>query len=88
MKLQTLKPIKYHELDACWKKPTPLRVELNNDGSTCNGSIGAGGLLRDEHGNWIRGFSSFLGSGSSMLVDVISLNFGVLWAGVLWLLLH
>jgi hypothetical protein len=42
-----------------WTPPPDGFVKLNIDGSCgASGDIGSGGLLRDNKGNWIAGFSS------------------------------
>ena len=44
---------------ASWEKPDPGWIKLNTDGSS-SGSVGiavGGGLIRDEFGNWLIGFS-------------------------------
>ncbi|CAL2272822.1 unnamed protein product [Prunus armeniaca] len=57
---------------------TPLGVcKVNTDGSRINSSgfIGAGGLLRDSCGSWIKGFSVNLGYGSIIEAEL----WGIFW---------
>lgn len=46
-------------------------VKLNMDefAITSTGSAGGGGLIRDEWGNWILGFSRKIGKTSSFVVE-------------------
>ncbi|CAL8991959.1 unnamed protein product [Prunus brigantina] len=57
--------------------PFPGVCKVNTDGSRINSSclIGAGGLLRDSCGNWIKGFSANLGYGSIIEAEL----WGIFW---------
>ena len=61
-KLCASKPTRNNHLvvkQASWEKPDPGWIKLNTDGSL-SGSVGTaagGGLIRDEFGNWVIGFS-------------------------------
>ncbi|KAF5764007.1 putative ribonuclease H domain-containing protein [Helianthus annuus] len=56
-----------------WSPPPPGRFKMNTDGA-CHpmrqdggvqrGPSGYGGILRDHHGNWVRGFIGFIGDQS------------------------
>ena len=45
-----------------------------------NGSdrAGCGGLVRDEHGNWIGGFTRYIGSTNSFIAELWGLREGLL----------
>ncbi|VVA35374.1 PREDICTED: ribonuclease [Prunus dulcis] len=60
-----------------WMAPLPGVCKVNTDGSRINSSglIGAGGLLRDSCGNWIKGFSVNLGYGSVIEAEL----WGIFW---------
>ncbi|KAI5351228.1 hypothetical protein L3X38_004119 [Prunus dulcis] len=60
-----------------WQAPLPGRCKVNSDGSRkhARGYIGAGGLLRDQAGNWIKGFSVNLGVGSVIEAEL----WGIFW---------
>ncbi|KAI5324318.1 hypothetical protein L3X38_033391 [Prunus dulcis] len=63
--------------------PLPGVCKVNTDGSRINSSglIGAGGLLRDSCGNWIKGFSVNLGYGSVIEAEL----WGIFWGlGMAW----
>ena len=47
-----------------WEKPPFGLVKLNMDGSADGnpGLAGYGGLLRDDHGNWLAGFARRIGT--------------------------
>ncbi|GAV83710.1 RVT_3 domain-containing protein [Cephalotus follicularis] len=46
-----------------WERPLSLFFKLNIDGSSKGnpGNLGAGGLIRDNSGNWVLGFTCFIG---------------------------
>ncbi|CAL2255075.1 unnamed protein product [Prunus armeniaca] len=60
-----------------WIAPTHGVCKINTDGSrnSDSGSIGAGGLLRDNYGAWIKGFSVNLGVGSVLEAEL----WGIFW---------
>ena len=55
-----------------WTPPPTGFVKLNTDGSVlCNpGHASSEGLLRDSNGNWIQGFSHFLGITNSLVAEL------------------
>ena len=55
-------------------------MKLNTDGSanTSTGSAGGGGLIRDEGGNWILGFSRKIGKVNSFMAETWALRDGLL----------
>ena len=58
-----------------WEKPNLGWVKLNTDRSL-SGSIGiaaGGGLIRDEFGNWVIGFSRKIGRTDSFVAEIWSL---------------
>ncbi|CAA0836031.1 Polynucleotidyl transferase- ribonuclease H-like superfamily protein [Striga hermonthica] len=62
-----------------WMRPPPDWVKLNSDGSY-NGVSGlgyAGGLLRDENGNWLGGFTLNIGYCSIMAAELWGLFRGL-----------
>lgn len=66
-------------INISWKLPPLGWFKLNIDGSclgNCrnSGSISVGGLIRDHCGNWVLGFSAFLGQGSSFTVELWALH--------------
>ena len=53
---------KHLKIASLWAPPTWPFLCLNTDGARKgNGEASAGGLLRDCHGNFIHGFSAYLG---------------------------
>ena len=54
-----------------WEKPSSGWMKLNTDGTanTSLGSTGGGGLIRDEWGNWVLGFSRKIGDANSFMVE-------------------
>lgn len=55
-----------------WKPPDPDHYKINTDGTynTRTKSIGAGGLMRDNNGTWVRGFSINLGIGDILQAEL------------------
>ena len=55
-------------------------MKLNTDGTanTSLGSAGGGGLIRDEWGNWVLGFSRKIGNVNSFMVETWALRDGLL----------
>ncbi|KAK8575263.1 hypothetical protein V6N12_062939 [Hibiscus sabdariffa] len=59
-----------------WLKPRRGWVKANADGAynVVNNKVSVGGVIRDEHENWLFGFSRNIGICSSLLAEVLSLN--------------
>ncbi|PNX62683.1 ribonuclease H, partial [Trifolium pratense] len=59
-----------------WKAPAHGWYCLNTDGAAkgIDGLTGCGGLVRDENGRWIRGFSRNLGIASAYMAELWSLH--------------
>ena len=62
-----------------WEKPRAGWLTLNTDGSagSNSGPAGGGGLLRDENGNWVKGFARKIGNTSSYLAELWALQDGL-----------
>lgn len=60
-----------------WMRPDSNYVKLNIDGSAKANLVGAGGLLRDCHGNWVSGFSVFIGYGTSFSAELWGIIKGI-----------
>lgn len=62
-----------------WESPNTGIFKLNVDGSCkpASGNIGAGGVLRDSFGNWIKGFAVNLGNGQVLEAELWGLFFGL-----------
>lgn len=54
-------------------------AKLNTDGSACGsaGGGGDGGILRNEHGNWINGFARNCGKVNSVMAELWALRDGL-----------
>ena len=63
-----------------WEKPTEGWRKLNTDGFSLGniGRAGGGGLIRDEEGNWILGFSRQIGVTSSFIAELWALRDGLI----------
>ena len=63
-----------------WEKPELGWLKLNTDASS-NASLGSaagGGLIRDERGNWVIGFTRKLGTVNSFTAEIWALRDGLL----------
>ncbi|KAL0006038.1 hypothetical protein SO802_013599 [Lithocarpus litseifolius] len=63
-----------------WEKPEVGWMKLNTDGASnaVLGLAGGGGLIRDEAGRWVVGFSRKLGKVNSFLAELWALKDGLL----------
>ena len=63
-----------------WEKPDMGWVKLNTDGAAdvAAGSAGGGGLIRDDQGNWIIGFTRKISKAYSFLAETWALHDGLL----------
>ena len=63
-----------------WEKPSTSWVKLNTNGSAnaSSGSTEGGGLIRDDRGNWIMGFTRKIGKTNSFLAETWALRDGLL----------
>ena len=55
-------------------------MKLNTDGSFArnSGITGCGGVVRDEHGRWVRGFARHIGLITSFVAELWGLRDGIL----------
>ncbi|KAK2419102.1 heat shock 70 kDa protein [Trifolium repens] len=53
-----------------WKPPNAGWVCLNIDGTCINGSIGCGGVICGNEGEWLHGFSKFIGRGDAYIAEL------------------
>uniref|UniRef100_A0A2N9EFE1 Reverse transcriptase domain-containing protein n=1 Tax=Fagus sylvatica TaxID=28930 RepID=A0A2N9EFE1_FAGSY len=62
-----------------WKPPPSGFLKLNTDGSALGnpGLASVGGLIRDSNGNWVRGFSRFIGTTNSFAAELWGLRDGL-----------
>uniref|UniRef100_A0A2N9IHI9 Reverse transcriptase domain-containing protein n=1 Tax=Fagus sylvatica TaxID=28930 RepID=A0A2N9IHI9_FAGSY len=65
-----------------WKPPPPNFFKLNTDGSVTGnpGPAGAGGIIRDHTGNWVKGFSRKIGNTNSLAAELWGLRDGLVLA--------
>lgn len=49
-----------------WSPPPLDWIKLNADDFMQNSMIGAGGCIRDDAGNWILGYSKYIGIGTTL----------------------
>ena len=63
-----------------WDKPQASCLKLNTDGASNDllGSAGGGGLIRDDRGSWVVGFSRRLGKANSLVAELWALRDGLL----------
>ncbi|XP_057443884.1 uncharacterized protein LOC130736046 [Lotus japonicus] len=62
-----------------WSLPSQDFIKLNSDGSYKEdvNIMGGGGILRDNQGNWIAGFTSSQSEGSPFLAEALALRDGL-----------
>jgi len=67
------------EQEVRWERPRKGWMRLNTDGSVKGnvGSAGAGGVIRNDRGEWVSGFSEYLGHCSSMTAELKALLRGL-----------
>ena len=55
-----------------WKFPNPGWVKLNSDGASHGnpGQATAGGVVRNEHGDWLTGFAANLGIATASVAEL------------------
>ena len=62
-----------------WEKPPLNWYKLNTNGASCGnpGRAGGGGVIRDNAGNWIRGFARYIGYTTSIIAEFWALRDGL-----------
>ena len=62
-----------------WERPESGWLKLNTDGSFDDllGNAGGGGLIRDEQGQWVAGFTRKIGKTNSFMVKAWALRDGL-----------
>ena len=55
-----------------WEKPRVgwLTLNINGSATSNSGPTGGGGLVRDENGDWVKGFARRIGNTSSYLAEL------------------
>ena len=63
-----------------WEKPHIGWKKLNTDGSVigCMERAGCGGVVKDEHGNWVVGFTRHVGATNSFAIELWGLRDGLM----------
>ena len=63
-----------------WEKPPLGWKKLNTNGSVirCMERVGCGGVVRDEHGNWVAGFTRHVGATNNFATKLWGLRDGFL----------
>ena len=78
--VETLRGLTGHVIKRVhWEKPPHGWVKLNTDGAAEGnpGLASCGGLLRDDHGNWIVGFARRIGTSTSFVAELWGLRDGL-----------
>ncbi|XP_061371034.1 uncharacterized protein LOC133313656 [Gastrolobium bilobum] len=63
-----------------WTAPNHGYFKLNVDGAVNGGQAACGGLIRGRNGDWIDGFSIFLGSCSPLMAELWAVYHGLVFA--------
>lgn len=79
------KPKKPHypvSCDVVWKKPQVGWLKLNTDASVrhCPDSVGIGGVIRNNEGDWVCGFHGRIGACSVITAELWAIREGLLLA--------
>ena len=63
----------------CWEKPPPGWAKLNTDGDAVgsSGLVGCRGLIKDENGAWLAGFSRNIGSTTNYVAKLWGIKDGL-----------
>ena len=63
----------------CWSRPSSRWAKLNTDGSSLGnpGRAGGGGLIKDAHGGWVKGFTRNIGVATSVEAELWALRDGL-----------
>ena len=77
--LSCIKPNRMIMKQVRWEKPQVGWVKLNTDGASGPGTdrTGCGGIIRDEQGRWITGFSRRIGVANSFIAELWGLRDGL-----------
>ncbi|MCI11085.1 ribonuclease H protein [Trifolium medium] len=79
--VQTLRPTNKHHVirQVRWHPPPEGFIKMNVDESSIGnpGNAGFRGLLRNDRGNWIHGFSGSCGRASNLLTEL-----SAIWSGL------
>ncbi|XP_004294423.1 PREDICTED: uncharacterized protein LOC101295898 [Fragaria vesca subsp. vesca] len=68
-----------HQVFLSWSCPRKGWYKLNVDG-TAHKRIGGSGVIRDEHGQWVGGFSANFGKGKAIDAELLALLTGLEYA--------
>nr|POF27508.1 putative ribonuclease h protein [Quercus suber] len=62
-----------------WNKPPEGWFKLNTDGASCGnpGKAGGGGIIKNSHGHWIKGYSGSIGYTTSVIAKWWALRDGL-----------
>lgn len=73
-------PIRMMVKRICWEKPQEGWMKLNTDGSSVGnpGLVGCGGIVRDNHGRWISGFSRHIETTNSFVAELWGFRDGLM----------
>lgn len=63
-----------------WERPPEGWSKLNTDGAVIGsmGLAGCGGIVRDDHGGWLVGFSGHIGIADSFVAELWGLKDGLI----------
>ena len=64
----------------CWHKPHEGWYKLNFNGASLGNSrkAGGGGLIRDSHGRWVKGYMRYIGIATSIIAEFQVLRDGLI----------
>ena len=73
-------PVRKFNRGIRWERPPLGWMKLNTDGSWLGGAerAGCGGIVRDDQGEWVAGFSRHIGSTNSFTAEMWGLREGLI----------
>ena len=73
-------PVRKTSKRICWEKPLSGWKKLNADGLSigCMERARCGGVIRDEHGNWVTGFTRHVGATNNFVAELWGLRDGLM----------
>ena len=68
-----------HTIQVKWLWPPINWFKVNSDGSSLGnpGIVGGGGLIRNENGEWVRGYARAVGATTSVIAELWALRNGI-----------
>ena len=75
---KTIQSTRKVAIQVWWNKPADGWFKLNSDGASFGnpGKAGGGGIIRNSHGHWVKGYSRSIGYTTSIIAEWWTLRDG------------